>query len=685
MSRKLSSEDDGTNIYEQNSSDEDGNMFAIEDFVEAVLENDHGEMRYLLKLTNEPENMANACDEESFSVLILASASGHLKTVKLLLENHANPCYRARDGSTALLCAVQDGHLKVASHLLQDPRVNVNETSRKRNAVLNPLCMAAGNSEGAAMVQMLLRHKADINITCGVENNFPLLYAVKANNLLTLRLLLKHKADINKQNRQMVTPLLYAMRDDKVDPEILSLLLSRKANPNLYGADGMNACLLAAYFGENDTLKMLVDAKADLTLKCRKTGRSAAEIFKDEFDEPFPIDLLTTATSAAPTGKTSPRVRRNSQSAGPGTSDSNVHIQVVQELLRTSQRVSLRIPRTVMGNSNAEKEQYGPVPMCCISVTLSLGKKLANQKITWQVDRPYLSFRALYKTLKSRFGMRELQSMQVQLPSLPRFVMWNLKHSMKSRPDQLMPHELLVSLTDFLCAVMRMPQRLQEVVEFLTPSPATAMQLHEFMKTVQTVMPEMEIVERTAETLGNIVSRGDKAFADFEDACISLRGAVWKLDFVKMTMHSKLVKPPLCDYSRSCRELVALLSRKPEQAAAASADIVYVGAQHEGQVIQSRDKLISFGDMFISEVDSLLMKTKKQAKLLHYTKRDLLELFQHGLANYEQLKLHINSAVENLKCSVAAWQQRNCTKTLPSPTLESESKPPAPPKAIILT
>ena len=136
----------------------------------------------------------------------------------------------------------------------------------------------------------------------------------------------------------------------------------------------------------------------------------------------------------------------------------------------------------------------------------------------------------------------------MQLPSLPRFVMWNLKHSMKSRPDQLMvctcrtfltknfpwrtnilwlndqlvcaqPGELLVSLTDFLCAVvilihrgvgslyssraspgsfcavclpilivirgrvlcvelcalliwqMRMPQRPQEVVEFLTPSP----------------------------------------------------------------------------------------------------------------------------------------------------------------------------------------------------------------------
>ena len=28
------------------------------------------------------------------------------------------------------------------------------------------------------MVQMLLRHKADINITCGLEKNFPLLYAV---------------------------------------------------------------------------------------------------------------------------------------------------------------------------------------------------------------------------------------------------------------------------------------------------------------------------------------------------------------------------------------------------------------------------------------------------------------------------------------------------------------------------
>ena len=61
------------------------------------------------------------------------------------------------------------------------------------------------------------------------------------------------------------------------------------------------------------------------------------EIFEEEFSEPFPIELLTTAASAAPSGKTSPRVRRTSESAGPGASDSNVHIQVVQELLRTSQ------------------------------------------------------------------------------------------------------------------------------------------------------------------------------------------------------------------------------------------------------------------------------------------------------------------------------------------------------------
>lgn len=39
-----------------------------------------------------------------------------------------------------------------------------------------------------------------------------------------------------------------------------------------------------------------------------------------------------------------------------------------------------------------------------------------------------------------------------------------------------------------------------------------------------------------------------------------------------------------------------------QQTAPASPDIVYVGPQHEGQVLQSRDKLISFGDMFTSEV-----------------------------------------------------------------------------------
>ena len=111
------------------------------------------------------------------------------------------------------------------------------------------------------------------------------------------------------------------------------------------------------------------------------------EIFEDECNEPFPMELLATSASMAdqptPTSQTSPRVRDISDTAG--TSDANVHVQIVQELLRTSQvpyfpsefrnmhswlisfalhryvsrnfpqRVTVRIPRTVMGNSTAEK------------------------------------------------------------------------------------------------------------------------------------------------------------------------------------------------------------------------------------------------------------------------------------------------------------------------------------------
>lgn len=518
-------------------------------------------------------------------------------------------------------------------------------------------------------------------MTCGLRNDFPLIYAVKANNLLTLRVLLQqHDVDMNKRNSKTETALLYAVRNPKVHTNILALLLSRKADPDLYSRDGMNACLLAAFYGENETLKLVVEAKADLTLKCRKTSRSVVEIFQEEHDEPFPMELLTMSAStkgqSASAGKISPPRTRGISDIG-----IDVHIAMVKTLLRNSERVTVRIPRTVMGKTETDSEREHP--MCCISVTLSLGKKLANQKITWQVDRPYLSFRALYKTLKRRFGQRKLQEMRVQMPSLPRFVMWNLKHSMNPHPDQLMPHELIVSLTDFLCAVMRMPERVQEAVDFLTPSPATAKQLYEFVNIVRNVQPEMDIVERTAEALNAIVSRADQAFAKFEDNCISLRGALVKLDFTQMDIYSKEWKPPLCSYSRACRDFVTLLSTKPENTPA-SADVVYVGAQHLGQVLQSREKLVSIGKMFISEVESLRNKTKKQGKLLHYSKGDLLQLIQYGMTNYERLDLHITSCMVNLKSKVDVWE-RSCEKQIAKPDPELETKPPVPLSPIVLT
>ena len=114
-------------------------------------------------------------------------------------------------------------------------------------------------------------------------NRTALLNAALYGNQELVDWLIEKGADINHSDRNGYTALHFAAQE--AHTEVLKYLLKHNANPNVQDIHGNTPAVAAIVNwggGKNfDTLKALVDAKADLTLK-NKAGRAAIDIISDK-------------------------------------------------------------------------------------------------------------------------------------------------------------------------------------------------------------------------------------------------------------------------------------------------------------------------------------------------------------------------------------------------------------------
>ena len=83
------------------------------------------------------------------------------------------------------------------------------------------------------LVDTLLTHGADVNVSCRTDNNDgpSLLFATRLGHVGVVKMLLAYRADPNlRKNRNTPTPLIEAVRNKHV--ELVQVLLEHKANPN---------------------------------------------------------------------------------------------------------------------------------------------------------------------------------------------------------------------------------------------------------------------------------------------------------------------------------------------------------------------------------------------------------------------------------------------------------------------
>ncbi len=127
-------------------------------------------------------------------------------------------------------------------------------------------------------VQELINARVDINVKDHTGCN-ALLAAAREGHKDVVELLLKHNADINAQDNNFGhTALMVAASGDYKD--IVELLLKYSADINTLSKTGKTALFDAVYRGSIHIVKLLLNAGADVTVTS-ETGRTALTMAKD--------------------------------------------------------------------------------------------------------------------------------------------------------------------------------------------------------------------------------------------------------------------------------------------------------------------------------------------------------------------------------------------------------------------
>ena len=186
-------------------------------------------------------------------------------TMRGLLSRGFDPNSATENGSPGLYVALQEGSMKVASVLLDSPKLK----AESRNAAdESPLMMAALKGQ-VDVVKRLIARDADVN----KPGWTPLHYAATNGHTEVIRLLLEHHAFIDAQSPNGTTPLM-----------------------------------MAASYGSPEAVKLLLESGADFSMRNQK--QMTAMDFAKNAARPDAVDLLQQAeryrAQRAPAGSTAP-------------------------------------------------------------------------------------------------------------------------------------------------------------------------------------------------------------------------------------------------------------------------------------------------------------------------------------------------------------------------------------------
>lgn len=216
-------------------------------------------VRVLLKNGADPNYLSR---DGSYSPLILAAARNDAKLIQMLLKAGAKIDLRNKSGATALQYAADQGASDAVKALLAagaDP-------DRFDEKGLSPIHRASidGHTD---VVKKLIKAGGDVSLKTK-KNAFgytALHIAARYGHFELVNLLLKLGADVNAETTGFKQTPLHQAAIANVD-SILLTLIEAGADVDHADADGDTPLLVAALFGNQESLKVLVNNGADKSL-----------------------------------------------------------------------------------------------------------------------------------------------------------------------------------------------------------------------------------------------------------------------------------------------------------------------------------------------------------------------------------------------------------------------------------
>ncbi len=221
------------------------------------------------------------------TALMVAAAKGHTSIVQALLRAGADVGAQSNTGSTALHKAAYNGELGALRALLaagSDP----NHYDNWRHT---PVHAAA---EGGHIAALAALHLVGGALDPDPVGESPLMRAVRFDKHEALLWLIESGAQVNTRNHMLDTPLSLAVAKRNVAGA--ARLLDAGAAADAVGKDGYTPLMLAAEAGEQELVRLLLQARADPLLR-NAQGQSTLDLAANR---PEVAAILSAATGTTP-------------------------------------------------------------------------------------------------------------------------------------------------------------------------------------------------------------------------------------------------------------------------------------------------------------------------------------------------------------------------------------------------
>ncbi|PNJ66926.1 ankycorbin isoform X5 [Pongo pygmaeus] len=303
---------------------------------------------------------AESVDSSGKTALHYAAAQGCLQAVQILCEHKSPINLKDLDGNIPLLLAVQNGHSEIC-HFLLDHGADVNSRNKSGRTALMLACEIGSSN----VVEALIKKGADLNLVDSLGHN-ALHYSKLSENAGIQSLLLskisqdadlktptkpKQLSDISSPRSITSTPLSGKESVFFAEPPFKAEISSIRENKDRLsdsttGADSLLD--ISSEADQQDLLALLQAKVASLTLHNKELQDKLQAKSPKEAEADLSFDSYhSTQTDLGPSlgkpGETSPPDSKSSPSVlihslGKSTTDSDVRIQQLQEILQDLQK-----------------------------------------------------------------------------------------------------------------------------------------------------------------------------------------------------------------------------------------------------------------------------------------------------------------------------------------------------------